>query len=65
LILRESPMTFYLLHESNAFQVSKRECTGTAAWKPAVLDAFFGVSQNKTGGTRVAGPIASIVVESV
>ena len=63
LILRES-LTFYRLHESNAFQVSNGSAPALRR-KQAVLDALAESLKTKLAEQRVEGPIASIVVESV
>jgi len=63
LILRES-LTFYRLHESNAFQVSNGSAPALRR-KQAVLDALAESLKTKLAEHRVEGPIASIVVESV
>jgi len=63
LILRES-LTFYRLHESNAFQVSNGSVQVFRS-KQAVLDALAESLKIKLAEQQLEGPIASIVVESV
>jgi glycosyltransferase involved in cell wall biosynthesis len=63
LILRES-LTFYRLHESNAFQVSNGSLQALRR-KQVVLDSLAESLKTKLAEHRVEGPIASIVVESV
>jgi len=63
LILRES-LTFYRLHESNAFQVSNGSVQALRR-KQAVLEALAESLKIKLAEHRLEGPIASIVVESI
>jgi glycosyltransferase involved in cell wall biosynthesis len=63
LILRES-LTFYRLHESNAFQISDGSTTALRR-KQQVLDALAESLKKVLAEHQLAGPIASIVVESV
>ncbi len=63
LILRDS-LTFYRLHESNAFQVSDGSVQALRR-KQAVLDALAESLKIKFAEHQLEGPIASIVVESV
>src|SRR5258708_24360545 len=61
LILRES-LTFYRLHESNAFQVSNGSVQVFRS-KQAVLDPLAESLKIKLAEQQLQGPIASIVVE--
>ena len=63
LVLRES-LTFYRLHESNAFQVSDGS-TQALRRKQQVLDALAEALKKKLAEHNVQRPIADVVVESV
>ena len=63
LILRES-LTFYRLHESNAFQISDGS-THALLRKQQVLDALAESLQKKLAEYRVSEPIANVVLESI
>jgi hypothetical protein len=63
LILRE-PLTYYRLHESNAFQISDGN-TRALARKQQVLDALAESLKEKLAEHGLAAPIANIIVESI
>ncbi len=63
MILRES-LTFYRLHESNAFQISDRS-TIALRRKQAVLDALAESLKIKLAEHQLSAGIAKIIVESV
>jgi glycosyltransferase involved in cell wall biosynthesis len=63
MILRES-LTFYRLHESNAFLVSSGS-TEALRRKQQVLEELAKSLQRKLAEQQLEGPIASIIVESV
>jgi hypothetical protein len=63
MILRES-LTFYRLHDSNAFQLTERS-SDTLRRKQQVLEALAESLKEKLAEYRLPGPIASVVVESL
>jgi glycosyltransferase involved in cell wall biosynthesis len=63
MILRES-LTFYRLHDSNAFQLTERS-SGALRRKQQVLEALAESLKEKLAEYRLPGPIASVVVESL
>jgi glycosyltransferase involved in cell wall biosynthesis len=63
LVLRES-LTFYRLHESNAFQISDGN-TSALLRKRQVLDALAESLKKKLAEGRVPTHIANIIVESI
>ena len=63
MILRES-LTFYRLHESNAFLISNGSVPALRK-KQAVLEALAESLKTRLAEQQLEGPIASIVVESI
>jgi len=63
LILRES-LTFYRLHESNAFQVSSGDTTAIRR-KQIVLEALAESVRARFSGEKISERVTAIVVESI